>query len=301
MARHRWATQSTPDLVARAPGQAAAGPGQPVAGSVRKRMPRFRIAFGAAVVCVAVLGSGTVVMYLQQPSAPIDAVQLQNRGRAGPSGLSDSAALSKETGPSQVTGPKKGSASLGDTASPGQAADLNPAVPNGEMGQDASTSRVVIVHVAGAVKNPGVVELPQGSRIYAAIDKAGGALPDAALAEINLAEVLADGEQLYVPVAGEEARRPPAGVQSPGTAVGAGPGAGPAGSGAGPGAGPGVVNINTATEAELQELPGVGPVLADRIVAWREEHGGFTTVADLDAVSGIGEVLMSSLAGLVTL
>ncbi|MGC5629169.1 ComEA family DNA-binding protein [Georgenia sp. Z1344] len=178
--------------------------------------------------------------------------------------------------------------------------------PGASGGADAGAD--VVVHVAGAVVRPGLVALPPGARVGDAVDASGGALADADLTLVNLARPLVDGEQVYVPVVGEEPREPPAappdqqaGPGSAGAPGGTGSGAGP-GAGADPGGsgGSGVVDLNLAGEAELETLPGIGPALAGRITAHREEIGGFTSVDELDDVSGIGPVLMEQLRDLVT-
>jgi competence protein ComEA len=125
-----------------------------------------------------------------------------------------------------------------------------------------------------------------------AVKAAGGASPDAELAAVNLARPLVDGEQVFVPVQGE-------GV--PGSQAGPAPGLfSGAGSGAGAPAAPSPVDLNTATAAELDALPGIGPALAERILQWRETNGPFGTVDDLDAVSGIGPTTMERLRELVS-
>ena len=158
----------------------------------------------------------------------------------------------------------------------------------------------VTVHVVGQVKRPGVFAMPAGSRVADAVTKAGvGKRAD--LAAINLARPLVDGEQILVPKPGEVL----AGSTGAGGATGGGS-AGGAGSGAGAGAGAsGVgtadkVNLNTATAAQLEELPGVGPVLAQRIIDWRTEHGRFAAVDELGEVSGIGEKIFAALQPRVT-
>lgn len=167
-----------------------------------------------------------------------------------------------------------------------------------ESPDGAAHSSSVVVHVAGAVTQPGVVELAAGARVADAVTAAGGPAVDAEVAAVNLARVLVDGEQVYVPRLGES---------PPGAAAGAsggGAGAGPPGDGVGTGsssaAAAGPVNLNTATVAELDTLPGVGPVLAQRIVDWRDQDGPFLSVEDLDAVSGIGPAMMERLRDLVT-
>ena len=136
----------------------------------------------------------------------------------------------------------------------------------------------VIVHVAGAVRAPGIVELPAGSRVVDAVERAGGAADDAALGGVNLARLAVDGEQILVPDSTESG------------AVGPGPdaaGAGPAPAGVGTPA-PGALSLSTATAAELETLPRVGPALAERIIEWRGEHGPFSSVDALTDVPGIG-------------
>jgi competence protein ComEA len=147
----------------------------------------------------------------------------------------------------------------------------------------------VVVYVTGCVRTPGVLALPPGSRVTDALEGAGGALPEADLTVLNLAAVVADGERIFVPTPGQT---PPAVLD------GGGGGSGSGASGGGGAAG-GAVNVNTAGAAELTALPGIGPVLAQRIVDYREAHGPFASVADLGGVTGIGPSLMDSLADLV--
>jgi competence protein ComEA len=147
------------------------------------------------------------------------------------------------------------------------------------------------VHVVGQVFKPGLVRLPAGSRVADAVARAGGARPDADLAAINLARLLADGEQLRVPKPGEVV----VGPQPAATGSGSGP---PAAGGA---PGSGLVRLNAATVSELDALPGVGPVLAQRIIDWRTEHGRFASVDELGEVSGIGEKVLAQLKPKVTL
>ncbi|MFC8502232.1 helix-hairpin-helix domain-containing protein [Pedococcus sp. NPDC057267] len=167
-------------------------------------------------------------------------------------------------------------------------------------GGPPTTGTEVTVHVVGQVAHPGVVRLLPGSRVGDAIARAGGALKGADLAAINLARVLVDGEQVRVPKPGE-AIVAPAGPGAPGAASGGGTGSSAGGGGAGaPGGSTGVVDLNQATAAQLEDLPGVGPVLAQRIVDWRTEHGRFTTVDELNEVSGIGEKIFAELKPKVT-
>ncbi len=171
--------------------------------------------------------------------------------------------------------------------------------PTATAGSAGEQGDKLVVHVAGAVKDPGIVTLEQGSRVHEAVTAAGGPRNKAQLGAINLAAPVQDGQQLYVPERGEV---PANGTAASGSEPATGSGSvseasGNAESGAEPTP---VVNINTADETELSTLPGVGPVLSGRIVDWRKEHGAFGSVAELDAVSGIGEKMMATLTGLVT-
>ena len=146
----------------------------------------------------------------------------------------------------------------------------------------------VTVHVRGRVARPGVVTLPAGSRVVDAIEAAGGVRAGASIGALNLARLLVDGEQVAVGVKG--AQGGPSGVPEGGTD------AGPTGGSSGVDA---LVDLNAATASELEELPGIGPVLAERIVQWREDNGRFTDVEVLGEVSGIGDALMAQLRPLV--
>jgi competence protein ComEA len=154
----------------------------------------------------------------------------------------------------------------------------------------------VTIHVAGAVKKPGIVVLPTGSRVFQAMDAAGGALPGAQLAAVNLAAMAVDGTQILVPTV-EQAAAGGAGAARPGT--GGSETGGSSGAGSGGGAA-GLVPLNSATAAELDALPGVGPVMSERIVKWRADHGPFKSVDELGSVSGIGPKMLATLRPLVT-
>lgn len=151
-----------------------------------------------------------------------------------------------------------------------------------------AAAEVVVVHVAGAVRTPGVYELAASARVDDAIRAAGGGLGDAAIDALNLARVLTDGEQVYVPTEEEVA----AGVVT-GAGGASGLVAGATGSG-------GLVNLNTATVADLDALPGIGPSTAQKIVDDRSANGPFATIDDLMRVSGIGVAKVESLRDLVT-
>ncbi len=195
----------------------------------------------------------------------------------------------------------------------------------------SDTPAEVRVHVAGAVNNPGVYTLPTQGRAVDALAAASGASADADLDRVNLAGTLTDGMQLYVPHRGEPAApaqiQPNTGSQTNAenrgsgasgaqplpartfTPAGSSGSGGTSGSNTGSGAGTtspgsgsvqGPVNINTATAEQLQTLPRIGPAMAQRIITWREAHGGFRSVDELDAVPGIGPTLLETLRPLVT-
>ncbi len=136
------------------------------------------------------------------------------------------------------------------------------------------------VHVAGAVRKPGLYRLDAGDRVADAIARAGGFSDEAARDGVNLARPVADGEQIVVPVIGAETAAPTAG-------------------GSGGGAAGGVLDLNTATRDQLDTLPRVGPAIADRIIAWREQNGRFTSVDDLLSVPGIGQKMLDGIRDLV--
>lgn len=146
------------------------------------------------------------------------------------------------------------------------------------------SATTVVVDVAGKVRHPGVVHLPPGSRVIDAIHAAGGAKPGAPLTSLNLARVLVDGEQIVV---GTSAAPTPGAVPQPGTSPGASSGT--------------TVSLNTATEDQLEALPGIGPALAKRILDYRTQHGGFRSVDELQDVSGIGPKRFADLKSQVTL
>jgi competence protein ComEA len=167
------------------------------------------------------------------------------------------------------------------TTTPAAPLPLPPATGAGVTGAPAAR---VVVDVVGAVRQPGLYRLEQGSRIADAVARAGGATAKADLAMVNLAAPLADGEQVVVPKRG-----------APGAA-----GAAPAGASAAGGAAPSApVQLSTATLEQLDTLPGIGPVTAQKILDYREKHGAFSSVDELDAVPGIGPARLDQLRDLV--
>jgi competence protein ComEA len=149
----------------------------------------------------------------------------------------------------------------------------------------ATPRGTVVVDVTGRVRRPGVVTLPAGSRVVVALRRAGGARPHTDLTSINLAAVLTDGQQIVVGAPGQ-----------PGVAGAAAGAAAPAGEAAGP-----LVDLNAASESELESLPGVGPVTAQKILAWRTAHGAFSSLDELLEVDGIGPKTLAELAPHLTL
>jgi len=164
-----------------------------------------------------------------------------------------------------------------DAASPGTSVASVPFTTT------TSTGRVT-VHVAGAVNRPGLVRLRGGSRVQDALEAAGGAQGGADLDRLNLASLLIDGQQVMVVRPGEPA--PP-------------PLTGSAGASNSSGVSGGLIDINRATVAELETLPGIGPTLAAAIVSERDKRGGFDRIEDLQAVRGIGEARYAELRDLV--
>lgn len=151
--------------------------------------------------------------------------------------------------------------------------DVEPVAASSPEASASASSGTVVVAVSGKVRRPGLVRLPAEARVADAIEAAGGAIPGTDMAMVNLARKLVDGELIVVGAAASS------GVSPSGSAL---------------------VNLNTATMEQLQTLPGVGPVLAQRIVDYRDQHGGFQTVADLRKVTGIGDARYNDLKARVT-
>lgn len=149
----------------------------------------------------------------------------------------------------------------------------------------------LIIYVTGAVNKPGVVELDDQSRVFQAIELAGGATANANVSGCDLAAKVVDGTTIFVPSLSDQ--------NTACTRVGTT--AGTSSSGTTGGAANSVVNLNSATQVELESLPGVGPTLANSIMAYRDENGGFKSVNDLRKVSGIGDKKFSDLKDLVTI
>jgi competence protein ComEA len=159
------------------------------------------------------------------------------------------------------------------------------ATPSIALDVEEAPPRELVVHVAGAVRRPGLYRLPEGSRVDDVIAQAGGAEPKAALDLVNLAAPVADGQQILVPMQGSaEPAGAGGGSDAPSTSV--------------PG---GKVHLNSATLDQLDELPGIGPVTAQQIIDYRSANGAFRAVDELDAVPGIGPARLEQLRPLVDL
>ena len=174
-------------------------------------------------------------------------------------------------------------ARTGTASAPVVAAPLEPVAP--------ARSENLVVHVVGAVRRPGLYHLHEGQRVADAVARAGGPTGRADLAALNLAAPLVDGTQVLVPA--RVAIAAPGSPSAPDEASGAGAATG--GAGAQP-----KVSLATATLEQLDALPGVGPVTAQKIVDYRTEHGPFRSVDDLDQVPGIGPTRVENLRDLVT-
>lgn len=164
----------------------------------------------------------------------------------------------------------------------------NPSATPVRSGQPTPSG--VVVHVLGAVRNPGLVTLDERARVQDAVDAAGGFTRDADPGDLNLAQLLQDGQQVVI---GTTTR--PAGEVRGGGAASVGPSSDPP-TGTGSAGSASVLDLNTATETQLEELPGVGPVTAAKIATWRTEHGRFSRVDELQEVDGIGPKTYAEIA-----
>jgi competence protein ComEA len=230
--------------------------------TLRRWATRARVVVAAALVLAATTGIVVARAFGQLPSVVIES-GADGAGSVVGTGPSEAAAAGQDVEQSPV----QGAAAAG----------------SGTVAAGPGTEQQVIVHVVGQVNDPGLVHLDSGARVAEAIEAAGGSTAEADLAALNLARVLTDGEQVRVPRPGEQV-----------------PAAADAGAGvAGPGEGGAAVDLNAADVGALDALPGIGPVLAQRIVDWRTEHGRFTTVDELGEVTGIGPAVLADLRELV--
>ncbi|OHR24523.1 DNA-binding protein [Corynebacterium amycolatum] len=230
--------------------------------STRRAVVTPRVAMAACLV-IAVLAVGAIAAVVWPSTPQVEMPAVQDAADAGTTPETPETSAEMPGGPGQ------------ETNAQAQAGPL-------------------IVSVVGLVVNPGVVEVPVGARVVEAIERAGGLLPEANPASVNLAAPLVDGQQIVV---GTEAL--PAGTAEGGSDVSGGSGAGAAG-GAGPGGSDGKININTATATQLEELPGIGPATATKIIDFREKNGPFASIDALEEVPGIGPAKVEALRDAAT-
>ncbi|MGN6252166.1 MAG: helix-hairpin-helix domain-containing protein [Marmoricola sp.] len=243
--------------------------GERAGGWLEDRLPlplRGRVRLGSLELVVVALVAAVGLVFAAVSVLRADAGEITPTASAASGGslLTPAAA-----GPRPAAGSTVGPAGAGTAA-----------VPSGP----ASPSGLVVVDVAGRVRHPGVVRLPVGSRVVDALRRAGGARSRADLTSINLAAVLTDGQQILVGAPG----RPPAAAGGTGTASAAGAG------------GP-LLDLNAASQQDLEALPGVGPVTAQKILQWRTAHGAFSSLDELLEVDGIGPKTLADLAPHLTL
>lgn len=223
---------------------------------------RSAAAIGLAVIVVAVL-TGVWVFSSQPRSMPV--------ATSAPTVPGSSPLAVGRSGPRSGSGPPSASPVGSSPASGGSGT--------------STASSYVVVDVAGKVRRPGLYRLPPGSRVDDAVKAAGGALHAVDLGTVNLAAKVVDGQQIAVGQPGVVG--PAAGAESAGSANSSGSAGGP-------------VNLNMASLEQLETLPGIGPALGQRILDYRTGHGSFSSVDQLDDVSGIGTVIFARLKPLVT-
>jgi competence protein ComEA len=180
----------------------------------------------------------------------------------------------------------------GGGGSPVPSVALAPA-PRSAGTESPAPARELWVDVAGAVRRPGLYKVPAGSRVAAAVERAGGVSRRGEATAVNLAAPLHDGQQVLVPLRGAAAVAAGAGAAA-GSAGGA---AGAVAASGGTAAGAGPISLSQASEAQLETLDGIGPALAGRIIQYREQHGGFRSLDELKEVSGIGDKRFEALRG----
>jgi competence protein ComEA len=243
-------------------GGSAGGPhGRPAFGRAHLGVVCGLLLLGLVLACLAVLRARPVAL-----ASPGLTMSPSVVGSTAPSGTSTTAGHT--TRPTRQT--------TGATGQPTGPTVLASASPSGAR---------IVVHVLGAVRRPGLVGLPEGSRVQDAIDATGGLLPSADPAEINLAQPLGDGQQVFIGTTAHpsgEVRQTGAGGGGATTAGGGETG--------------GQIDLNSATASQLDTLPGVGPVTAERIIAWRTEHRRFSRVEELQEVDGIGPKTYAQIA-----
>ncbi len=204
-------------------------------------------------------------------------------------GIVISGLVALRSSPLELTGvtatPVAASVMPGGQPSPGADASVPEASPPASepLASTSASRPAVAAHVIGEVERPGLITLPEGARVDDAITAAGGLTSEADPGDLNLAQPLRDGQQIVV----GSAAKPGGEVRGPDQATAASAVSGSAGA---------TINLNTASSAELEELPGVGPATAQKIISWREQNGGFATVEQLMDVPGIGPKTFAEIA-----
>lgn len=287
-AQHGWPRRNRPGRHRRTSGSPAEPliervEHQPDAPSRRLPIPAPSPSSLVGIAVLVLIGAGAIHLGSSGSAVPLEEPTPLTSSSDSATSSADGSSADRSSGP--------GSSSPGTEQSGTEQTQHDQAGAEQPAGERATASQAstLIVHVSGAVESPGVVELVAGARVHDAVEAAGGAEPEADLAAVNLARPVTDGEQIHVPVPGEE---PPAAAAPPARPGGAGDDSGPgltdgSTAGEGPGGTP-MIDINTAGVDQLDELPGVGPAIAQRIVEHREANGPFRSVDDLVEVSGIG-------------
>ncbi|GAA2246113.1 hypothetical protein GCM10010401_19510 [Rarobacter faecitabidus] len=298
----RWATRDEDsreggDWTARESRAAGAGRdddehwrrGETNAAALGSRWSLTRVSLLAFLVVVAV--SVAVAWWSSRPADPVAIFGVQ----ADAGGVTDGGAPSD--GQVLATGsgmPGDGASAVSDGAAPVPAGSA----PDEELVDLAADPATVVVHVVGQVKHPGVVRLTRGARGADAVAAVGGLKANADATAVNLAALVSDGQQLVIPKRGKGGSSGPVVDPAGPTALDSSAGTQPADGGS---ASASLVNLNSASATELESLPGIGPALAERIVAWRTAQGPFTSIEQLTQVSGIGSARFGALRDLVTL
>lgn len=253
--------------------------------AVRERMPLWlQSRCGLERRSVAALGVLLVV-------AAVLAVQHFWAGRTQPVRAPEVVRAVAPYGGREGTDGKGGAVAQASAEPGGPAGETGSTGSAGEAGSAGSAGAVIVVDVSGKVRSPGLRRLPAGSRVEDALRAAGGVRPGAHTDGLNRARLLVDGEQVVVGVPAPMAGPVTSGGSTGGAAGGSAPGAGPSAP----------ISLNTATAEQLDTLPGVGPVLAQHIIEYRTQHGGFRSVDELREVKGIGDGRFADLQNLVRL
>lgn len=258
------------------------------------------------LVIAAVLGVRVALARSSAEPVPVETVAGSGSG-AWPAGVARAPSAAGPTGSPAGSAPGSAAGAPGAGAASGAPAPGG-AAPGATPTADATSAGTLVVHVVGEVNRPGVVRLTAGSRLADAVRRAGGLGRRADATSVNLARPVVDGEQIVVLARGARpssaAPGAPAAPAAPGAAGGSasrpGAPAGAPGASGGPAASAGSpVDLNSADEATLDTLPGIGPVMARRIIEWRTQHGRFGSVEELGEIDGVGDKTLERLRPLV--